>query len=100
MVNERELLEAGAINCKLNVGTDDGMFDDLKWWNPLSHPGHCSDMESQLMISIKWMSDRIVASRMTEDGVEIVVEELYINHKGNWFAARRLASLKCAGRTK
>jgi hypothetical protein len=31
----RELLELAAKSINLNVGTDCGMYDDLKWWNPL-----------------------------------------------------------------
>ena len=38
-MTDKELLEYAAKAAGLNVGTDEGMYDDLKCWNPLTDDG-------------------------------------------------------------
>lgn len=51
-MNDRELLELAAKAAGLNVGTGEGAYDDLKWWNPLQNDGDALRLAVQLGIGV------------------------------------------------
>ena len=48
---DRELLEQAAKTVGLNAGTEDGSYDDLKWWNPLISVAHAEALKADLGLS-------------------------------------------------
>lgn len=51
-MTDRELLELAAKAAGLNVGTDEGSYDDLKWWNPLTNDGDALRLAVKLGIDV------------------------------------------------
>ena len=50
-ISDRELLEQAAKTVGLNVGTEEGSYDDLKWWNPLENDQHAAALKADLSLS-------------------------------------------------
>ena len=54
MQTDRELLELAAKAIGLNTGTDEGSYDDLKWWNPLESTRAAFDLMVRLELEVSF----------------------------------------------
>lgn len=74
MKTDRELLELAAKAAGLNVGTDEGTYDDLKWWNPLTNDGDALRLAVTLRIDVLFdgrdLPDAHVETVANEPGLE------------------------------
>jgi hypothetical protein len=72
-MTDRELLERAALAAGMNVGTDEGGYDDLKWWNPLTNDGDAFRLAVKLRFDI-----------CTEDNDWSPTEDRHISHVNVW----------------
>lgn len=59
-MNDREMLEWAAKAAGLNVGTDEGAYDDLKWWNPLIDDGDRYLLLKKLEMAIDFEAKEVI----------------------------------------
>lgn len=87
---DQELLELAAKAAGLNAGTDDGMYDDLKWWNPLKDNGEAFQLAIKLGLSIHYPDND------NEVGVGNGYADFYEKHNNSPYAATRRAIVRAA----
>jgi len=66
-----ELLELAAKAAGLKVGTDEGSYDDLKWWNPLTDDGDALRLAAKLGMSVDMTLGKFVEASIIVDDKRI-----------------------------
>lgn len=85
-MTDRELLELAARAAGLNVGTDEGSYDDLKWWDPLKNDGDALRLAVKLGIDIDFKGGGCWA---TEGVTKVNGFCEYFSNKDQYAATRR-----------
>ena len=104
-MTDKELLEKAARACGLDGKYHPGMesfalprgtvFDDVKYWNPLTNSGDCAEMNAALRIGTIWHDEYINA---WPPSGEIKLPRAYFkDHNNDPLAAWRYASTVVAG---
>ena len=54
MKTPKELTELAALSIGLNVGTEEGSYDDLKWFEPLQEDAHMEMLITGLNLKVEY----------------------------------------------